>query len=74
MTSALMTDVEMAETLGISVDSVRRRCRAGQFPHIRIGRTYRFTPEDLAAIIRTHRAEQPAVSTNPWGVRRRRAS
>lgn len=67
----LVTDATMATLLGCSLDEVRRRCRTGEFPHVRIGRKYRFTPDDYAAIVAGHRREANVTDANPWGIRRR---
>lgn len=69
--SRLLTDADAAEFLSCSVDEVRRRCRTGQFPHVRIGRKYRFTAEDMAAIVEAHRKSAKVGADNPWGIRRR---
>ena len=74
MTTTLLTDADIADRLGLSVDHVRRRSRAGDFPHVRIGRAYRYTEADFEAIVTAHR-RQPVVeevkAENVWGVRTR---
>lgn len=41
---------EVAETLGIAVETFRLRCKRGIYQHHRSGREYYFTDDDLAAI------------------------
>ena len=71
MSAPLLTDADIAERLGVSVDLVRRRSRAGEFAHVRIGRAFRYTEADYEAIVATHRREAQATPSNPWGVRTR---
>lgn len=74
MSTPLLTDADIAERIGCSVDAVRRRSRAGEFPHVRIGRLYRYTEADFEAIVSAHRQEpKVAEVTNAdvWGVRTR---
>jgi excisionase family DNA binding protein len=47
----LYTIKEAAKELGISAISVRRKVRAAELPHRRLGGLIRFTPEDLAAYL-----------------------
>jgi excisionase family DNA binding protein len=47
----LYTITEAGKELGISAISVRRKVRAGELPHRRIGNLIRFTPDDLTAYI-----------------------
>ena len=67
----LFHDTDLAEALGISVDKVRRRSRAGEFPVVRIGRDYRYTEADYEAIVAAHRREAKVTPANPFGIRRR---
>jgi excisionase family DNA binding protein len=39
---------EVAEYLGLSLDTVHRMCRDGRLPYVRIGRRLRVEPEELA--------------------------
>lgn len=70
----LLTDTDVAERFEMSVDEIRRRCRSGEFAHVRIGRKYRFTEDDLTAIVEAHRREANVTAANPWGVRTRRSA
>lgn len=57
--TAPLTADELATHLRISVATVRRRCRAGEWPARRIGRTLHFTPEHVARIERLLEAPPP---------------
>jgi excisionase family DNA binding protein len=46
---------EVAEYLGLSMDTVHRMCRDGRLPHVRIGRRIRVEPEELARWIAQRR-------------------
>jgi len=52
----LLTLLQAADTLQVSIRSVRRLVDAGALPAIRIGRLVRIDPADLAALIHTHKA------------------
>jgi len=39
-----------SDLLHVSVDTLRRRCRAGLYPHMRPGREVMFSDADIAAI------------------------
>ena len=47
----VLTAVDLAARLNVSVETVYRMCRARKWPHSRIGRLYRFTEEHYQAII-----------------------
>lgn len=47
----LMTAAEIARRLKVSVATVYKMCRTGQWQHTKIGRSYRFTEEHYQAII-----------------------
>lgn len=51
MIATTISVAELAETLGKSGEWVARQCRAGRFPHHKIGARTRFTEEDVAAIL-----------------------
>jgi excisionase family DNA binding protein len=55
--SPFLTLFEAAEYLGFCETWVYRKCRAKILPHIRIGRTLRFTKQDLDAWINSHRCK-----------------
>lgn len=52
----LLTLRQAAETLQVSIRSVRRLLDAGALPAVRVGRLVRIAPDDLAALIHTHKA------------------
>lgn len=47
--SLLLPD-DIAAHLGVHREFVVNHCRSGEWPHIRIGKLYRFTPLQLEAI------------------------
>ncbi|UKA59204.1 helix-turn-helix domain-containing protein [Arthrobacter sp. FW306-2-2C-D06B] len=47
----LMTTVDLAGKLNISVETVRRMCRSKQWQAVKIGRIYRFTEAQYQAIV-----------------------
>jgi excisionase family DNA binding protein len=46
---------EVAEYLGLSLDTVHRMCRDGRLPYVKIGRRLRVEPEELARWVARHR-------------------
>lgn len=48
---AALSTREAAAYLSISLPTLFRLTRAGQLPHLRIGRGLRYRPEDLAAFL-----------------------
>jgi excisionase family DNA binding protein len=68
-----LTDTDVAEQFGISKEQVQRRCAAGQWPHMRVGKAYRFKAEHVAAIEAL--CEVPVrlkTADESWGRKRRR--
>ena len=70
--SLLLPD-DVAAHLGINRELVIARCRTGEWPHMRVGKFYRFTPMQLEAIEaactvapKTPAPEQTAAQS--WGV------
>ena len=50
---------EVARRLGMkSAETIREWARRGKLPHLRVGRCFRFRPEDLAAWIETRRGPE----------------
>ena len=49
----LYTYSQAAEILTISVATLRRRVMLGEIPHKKIGRSVRFSEDDIDAIIRS---------------------
>nr|DAQ64820.1 MAG TPA: helix-turn-helix domain protein [Caudoviricetes sp.] len=46
-----MTAKEYAETHGLPVSTIRRYCRAGEIPCLRIGQRFMFNPTDMDAFL-----------------------
>lgn len=46
----LLTAANLAGKLGVSVETVYRMCKSGKWQAVKIGRLYRFTPEQYEAI------------------------
>ncbi|QTF71242.1 helix-turn-helix domain-containing protein [Arthrobacter woluwensis] len=46
----LHTPEEVAELFRVGTDTVWRKCRNREWPHMRIGRHYRFSKADILAI------------------------
>lgn len=70
-----LTDVEVAEQFGKSKEFVQRMCRSKQWPHMQVGKAYRFKAEHVSAIEAL--CEQQVSSQTPaetWGRKRRSAS
>lgn len=71
-----LTDRDVAAHFGVSWQQVQQRCKTGQWPHLRVGRKYRFTPAHLEQIEAMSEV-RPAVSpgqANTWGRKSRKAS
>lgn len=47
----LMTSAQVAASLKVSKETVHRMCRIGKWPHVKVGRLYRFTEANYQAII-----------------------
>lgn len=54
---------QAADQLGAHVETVRRLARRGEIPSFKVGKDWRFRPEDLAAWARSHHARH-----QPYGV------
>lgn len=66
-TTQLRTPDDLAETLRISPRQVIRRAATGEFPHLRLGRAFRFTDDHVAQIIATHEVTAASKPEDPWG-------
>ena len=55
-----MTATDVARKLKVSVETVYRMCKSGKWPATKIGRIYRFTPEQYQTIV-----EPPAAPQKP---------
>lgn len=51
MSDTLLSPADLAERLGKSADYWYRKAARREVPHRRLGRTVRFTEEDVAAIL-----------------------
>ncbi len=47
---SLLFPEDIASHLGSTREEVIRQCRAGRYPHVRVGKHYRFTEADRDAI------------------------
>ena len=56
----LLSDVEVAELLGLHPKTVQRLAREGDIPAIRVGRYWRFRASELNEWIRLQSTGQPA--------------
>lgn len=68
-----LTDRDVAKKFGISWQQVQQRCKAGQWPHLRVGRLYRFTTKHVEQIERLHEITpaQPEAQAQTWGRKKR---
>ncbi len=71
MKTNTLTPEDLADCFHVDREQIVRRCRSGEFPHLRIGRAYRFSEADIEAIFQIVRREPKVVPANPWGSRRR---
>lgn len=55
-----MTAAEVAAKLKVSTETVYRKCKTGEWKATKIGRLYRFTPQQYQAI-----TEPPATPQKP---------
>lgn len=72
MSTELLTTREAADRLKVGETWLANQARAGKVPHRRLGRTVRFSEDDLAAILDS--AKSGAAETNTWGLTPRSAS
>lgn len=70
------TDREVAAMYGKSLDYVQRQTREGRWPHLKVGRSIRFTDEHLAQIdAMLSVAPAPDVEADrSWGRKTRRSA
>lgn len=74
MTAPLLTDTDLADRYGKSRAFVQAQCRTKTWPHLRVGKSFRFTEDHVAAIdaqlevsTSTPDALPAAQPGNPWG-------
>lgn len=54
MSDRLLTVADMAEMFGVTEAKILEWRRVYSWPHVRIGRQFRWTPEQVEAITRAH--------------------
>jgi excisionase family DNA binding protein len=59
--SQLLTATDVAERCGITPQAIRRLCREGRVPHLRVGGVWRFDPDDIAAWLESRRVRPDEV-------------
>lgn len=78
----LLTDRDIADRYGKSLWYVQTQCRAKTWPHLRVGKSLRFTPahvDFIDALLEVPVATEPAPATpapsgeNPWGRKGRKS-
>lgn len=77
MTDRHLTDDELAERIGKSKWFVQEQCRAKRWPHLRIGKSIRFTTDHADAIDALlevkPKTTEPTEAPNRWGRKGRTA-
>lgn len=78
MTERHITDDELAERVGKSKWFVQEQCKAERWPHLRVGKSYRFTTAHVDYIdalleVGVKDAAPVAEPENPWGRKGRTA-
>lgn len=76
MSSALNKPESLASLLGVGRDYVMAKARDRSWPHVRVGRSVRFTDEQVAQIVALSTVS-PSVQqqhADDWGQKTRRAS
>lgn len=70
MSADLLTTAEVAETFGRSAEWVQQQCRSKKWPHVKVGKTYRFTVEQAEEIIRllTVVPDEPDAAEQSWDI------
>lgn len=71
MSALTYTAAETADMLGIGYDFLIKQCRAGKFPHHKLGRLIKFTDDDHRAILAATAVEPTAPDVG--GMSRRSA-
>ncbi|MFK0040782.1 helix-turn-helix domain-containing protein [Paenarthrobacter sp. NPDC090517] len=61
----LYTLEEIGELLKLSRSTIYRRRKQDHWPHLQIGSEFRFTAEDLEAIQRLYRKQEPSPTPPP---------
>jgi excisionase family DNA binding protein len=63
-----LTDQEVADRFGKSKAFVQRMCQAKQWPPMRIGKSYRFKTEHVAAIEALCEVKPAVAPGKTWGL------
>ena len=73
---SLLTPRELADMLGKGEPFVAEQARRKAWPHVRVGRSIRFTPEHVEQIIAacTVQPSEQAKAAGSWGRRGRRSA
>lgn len=72
--TSYITDSEVADQFGKSKEFVQRMCNTGQWPHMRIGKSYRFKADHVSAIEALCEVKPtPQTNAETWGRKRRSA-
>ncbi|MFT3871099.1 MAG: helix-turn-helix domain-containing protein [Nocardioides sp.] len=76
MTERLLTAADLAELLGAPESTVMEWCRTYRWPHVRLGRRFRWTPEQVEQIVAAHVVvgEKPDTSGRTARAMQRRRS
>lgn len=61
-----ITPAQLAEILDVTEAKVMEWRRVYNWPHVKIGRTFRFTPQQVEQIIASH-SVKPSATTKPSG-------
>lgn len=73
MSDQWLTDAQLARRIGKSQSFVQRRVRDRQWPHLRVGKSIRFTEEHVSQIRALLEVAplKPAEASASWGRRTR---
>lgn len=75
MAADTYSDEMVAERYGKSKDYVQRAAREGRWPHLKVGRSVRFTDAHLAQIDAMHEVKAATAATAAsWGRKTRRSA
>jgi len=75
VTDGFLTDRDLAKVVGKSAEYVRSQCATRKWPHLKVGRSYRFTAghvEHIASLLEIVPTEASAAAQS-WGRRKRGA-
>jgi len=61
----LLTASDVAILLAVNVETIRRMTRRGLLPSIAIGRSRRYSPDDVQSTIKRLRTTEPGESCAP---------